>query len=386
MEKKRFILLLTIIILIIIIIFITLQLLKSQNPIDLEKAENSILNDDNSTIEKSNILLSVENASLFYGVENCIVQNLPNISNTYIIEMYSIDKVTNTTFFVYSIADGNEIYVVVNLDLETLAYNIEQITEDTYNKARGGTIDKKYLEDAKIELNSNNQFNYGNVTDEQICTKYMNMINYLLINNPDVIYKKIDVKYRQQRFNNSYNDFKQYCIDNKELIESKQFSSGSISYGEEYNTYTLLDGNSNAYVINQKSPGNFEILLDNYTIETNDFKNKYQASTDEVKVSTNIDKFIKMINTKDYNEAYALLDETYRNNNFSTITSFKNYISSNFYSNNIYTISNISQQGQYYVATIEIKESPRASANIITKKLIISLGEGTNFTMSIMLE
>ena len=118
----------------------------------------------------------------------------------------------------------------------------------------------------------------------------------------------------------------------------------------------------------------------------NDFKTKYASASVETKAITNVDKVMKMINSKDYRAIYNLLDETYKANNFSTLDSFIQYINTAFYNVNYYTISNISEQGSYYLITVTCKENASASAATKENRMIISIGEGTNFTMSFALE
>ena len=122
------------------------------------------------------------------------------------------------------------------------------------------------------------------------------------------------------------------------------------------------------------------------TIETEDFKTKYASASIESKAITNADKVMKMINSKDYESIYNSLDETYRTNNFATLDSFIQYINTAFYNANYYTISNVSEQGSYYLITVTCKENASASAATKENRMIISIGEGTNFTMSFALE
>ena len=130
----------------------------------------------------------------------------------------------------------------------------------------------------------------------------------------------------------------------------------------------------------------FTILLDDYTIETDDFKTKYENTNFQTRAITDVDKVMKMINTKDYRALYNVLDETYKANNFATIDSFIEYINTSFFNENYYTISNISEQGPYYLITITCKKTAAASADTKENKIIISIGEGTSFTMSFALE
>ena len=147
-------------------------------------------------------------------------------------------------------------------------------------------------------------------------------------------------------------------------------------------TYTCIDNLNNTFIIKINSTFEPEIQLDDYTIETDYFKTQYAQASNESKAVTDADKFMKMINSKDYETAYNLLDATYKANTFPTLSSYIQSMEASFYENNFYEMKDISEQGSYYIVTIEIKDRVSASANNKTIKVIIGLKEGTNFAMS----
>ena len=61
------------------------------------------------------------------------------------------------------------------------------------------------------------------------------------------------------------------------------------------------------------------------------FKETYDKGTDLEKVSLNIDKCLKMIQNRDYYNAYNILDETFRNNNFGDRLFLNLYLLNNLY-------------------------------------------------------
>ena len=96
-----------------------------------------------------------------------------------------------------------------------------------------------------------------------------------------------------------------------------------------------------------------------------------------------ITKFFKMINTKDYESAYNLLNNDFRNSNFGTLDNFINYVKNNFYSNTIITdIVEVKEEGMYYVCTLNTASDDSDSANKVKETFVVLLKEGTDFELS----
>ncbi len=67
---------------------------------------------------------------------------------------------------------------------------------------------------------------------------------------------------------------------------------------------------------------NYSVLLDMYTVELQEFTDKYNSAKGEEKVQYNLQLWFSAINDGDYSYAYSKLDQTYKNNNFPTQTDF----------------------------------------------------------------
>ena len=94
-----------------------------------------------------------------------------------------------------------------------------------------------------------------------------------------------------------------------------------------------------------------------------------------------------MINAKDYESAYNLLDDTYKANNFKTLDEFEKYIQDNFHNyNTIDSTGNVSKEGKYYICTAYLRNTKFMDNEPIERSFVISLGEGTDFKMSINLD
>ena len=149
-----------------------------------------------------------------------------------------------------------------------------------------------------------------------------------------------------------------------------------------YDKYIIKDNYNNYYVILEKGFLDYTIMLDNYTVLDNDYIQKYNSLDNKSKAHTNIDMFIKMINTKDYQHAYEKLDNTFRANNFGTIENFIEYIKNNFYDNNILTVDGVEQKNDVYILNVTLSSNTSSIAEEMKKSFVIKLGENTDFTMS----
>ena len=143
--------------------------------------------------------------------------------------------------------------------------------------------------------------------------------------------------------------------------------------------YSIKTKKDNNYIISENIPMNFTIQLDEYTIVLDSFKEKYNSAKIVTKITTDVDKVMKMINTYDYINLYNILDESYKNENFSEINSFISYITSELYNSNIYEIKNVKVQGDNYIAEITVYENNENDSNTNNIKIIIQLLDGTNF-------
>ena len=121
------------------------------------------------------------------------------------------------------------------------------------------------------------------------------------------------------------------------------------------------------------------VQLDEYTIITDSFKKAYSSASDTKKLSTNIDKIMKMINNYDYENLYNLLDESYKANNFSNINDFINYIGEKFYNSNYYEITSLEQDEELNTLEVKVYKDNSANSEYNINKIVVILGEENSF-------
>ena len=130
----------------------------------------------------------------------------------------------------------------------------------------------------------------------------------------------------------------------------------------------------------------YTVILDDYTILTDEQKETYNNWSNEQEVMYNISKFVTMIEQKDYRQAYMLLDENFRNTRFPTMESFRDYIKDKFYDiNTILSAQSGEIENGYTKYTIQIVETNSETGlyeqETITKDIYIKLDEEMEFSL-----
>ena len=361
----------------------------------------------------------VENTTVFFTVENCIndyvsyiqeqdnkaiynlldenyvKNNKININNVkdYIenfnsnemfiaTKMYEQRKENINTYIVEGLKDDSEyntnLYYIVEFDINKSTYNITPLFANNYKNL--DDINVK-TEAYTIKENENNVFKYYRISNEAVAEKYLNYYTKLAKQNPEKAFSLIDENYRKERFKD-FETYKNYSNRMSNKYDNLNIVGDSYEVLSDSTKYILKDSENEVYTIVAKEIMNFSIQLDDYTIETDEFKKLYLSATNEAKAVTNAEKFMKMVNAKDYETAYQLLDDTYRANVFPTFDLYEQSLEASFFDNNYYSITDISEQGSYYIVTLDLKDRISSAANTKQIKIIIGLQDGTNFKMS----
>lgn len=267
-----------------------------------------------------------------------------------------------------------ESYIIVNIDESNNTFSIEQVNNDEELSSVNANLPDE------ITKNDNNIFSEEGVIYEDLITAYINDYKRLALSYPEIVYNNfLDNEYKNKRFEN-LEAYKNYILDNKKLIESITLTNYQVLNQEGYTQYISKDENNNYYIFNSKTASDYNIILDNYTIDLPEFIEKYNSGTDQQKVALNIDKFIQAINAKDYKYAYNCLADSFKNNYFKTQADFENYAKENFYSSNTVGYNQFDTQGEYYTYSIVLTN--KETKETMNKTFIMQLGEGTEFKLS----
>lgn len=117
----------------------------------------------------------------------------------------------------------------------------------------------------------------------------------------------------------------------------------------------------------------------------NAITSKVADMTERSRMQTYFGTFISYIEEKNYESAYKLLNENFKNNYFSTLEQFETYIQ--IYPKDIAVdYKKIERQGELFVLTVEIKDVFNKEVQAITQRVVIRELGVNQFTISFQVE
>lgn len=295
--------------------------------------------------------------------------------NIYVYIVKGVGRVTGTE-------KRFEYNILIEIDEEEATYAIypdQYIKDKEYDKLKiGSTIN---YDVNKITRNDNNEFMYDTESDKKIANSYFSNYSELLEYYPEEAYNRLDSEYKNSKYKN-LETFKEYVNKISYTIYTMSINKYKVYKTDNYTDYLCTDQYNNYYIFREKDGiMNYTVFLDSYTVDLDVFKENYEKASDEEKVSLNVGKFKQMLNTKDYNTIYNKLNETFRKNNFSTVSKLEEYLKKNTYEINSIKVENKNQQNDYYVCECTLVDQTNTEQ---TKKMtiMIKLLDNNNFSMS----
>lgn len=279
------------------------------------------------------------------------------------------------------------IQVMLEVDTVNNLYNVypyQYIKDNNFDKLNvGNTIN---YEAQEIKENEYNKFNYVTKTDIEMAKEYFNNYNELLMYYQDEAYNMLNQEYSNKRFG-SKESFQEYIKANAKTLYLMQIDKYKIVSNDNYTDYICSDKYENIYIFRQEEGiMKYTAFLDNYTVMIDEYAEKYNGLDKFDKAKYNLTKFINMVNTKDYNAIYNVLDTTFRTNNSKTRDDLKQFIQGNMYDLNSLSIIDVDDKTyEYYVFSCKITNM-RNSNESKNMTVIINQTEGTDFTMSFSFE
>ena len=237
-----------------------------------------------------------------------------DITNIDIEELYKMDNLTGIVYFVkFKVNNDFYNYIIVE-DQINYTYKMIVVNDNVIERAKNNIIDEEYKEYIAIEKTGINDSKiYVNVVIDYMFDNF----KYLIRNNPDEAFDKVELEYRNIKFTNK-EQFLEF-VNNIDLLNQEQDGFSETKNSGSY-IYRLKFGNQLSIYFYVNKDMSYTVRLDNYTIKDKD----YSSLSNEEKAKSVAEDFFKMVNYKDFERAYAHLDETFRNNYYPTVESFKN--------------------------------------------------------------
>lgn len=85
--------------------------------------------------------------------------------------------------------------------------------------------------------------------------------------------------------------------------------------------------------------------------------NKIATLTEKQRMQTYFGQYISYVESKNYEKAYDLLYDGFKQNYFKTLEEFKSYAENNYPNNIVVEYTNIQRQGTLFILTVKIKDA-----------------------------
>lgn len=265
-------------------------------------------------------------------------------------------------------ASEQEVYILLYVDLQNGTYKIENINKEAYVGI------ERINENADIDIpkGSYNLYKNKSISEAEEIELYLENYSFYIFNYTEKAYQLLDKEYSERRFK-SYEKFYEYLVNKQSQLRQIKIVQYQIIEDDENIRYIGTDKYGNYYEIIITDYMEYTIKLDEYTIQDG-----YEDLSEEEKIKNNAEKFISMINSCDYTNAYNLLEVGFKETNFPIEQSFIDYLKQNFFERNIIVKSTI--EGN--VCTILMKETLSTKSNRFEKQFKVILGEGEQFSIS----
>lgn len=385
-----------IIIILIILVFLLIGIILFLN----KKSKNVInnkedLSEDNPTLTEDFDLRKIDDKSMLITLEEIVKNENKNIDKFYAQQIYynTIESDIQSQWYIYGIIFENNyrekhnVYITIDMQEEKMLYSYKLTATDITLQQFLNEIKKinKNEVSTNINFDENKKVNYLEYNTATKINRYYNYYIDMIQYDTEEAYNLLDEKYREKRFEN-FNNYLSYINENKNNIINNKLQKYTTNYmeDEEKYQYVCVDSNEKYFIIIENEILDYSILLDEYTIDIPQFIEKYNNSDVQTKVALNIDKFIKGINDKNYNYSYSVLADSFKQNKYQSLNSFIEDVKKNFYDNSTVEYSVFTEQGSNYSYKIILKDS--TGENIKNMRVIMKLGNGTDFKMSFSFE
>ena len=297
------------------------------NILDLDTMKQENINKDDIITKLDNTIIKEDNDIEHYRfiIEDMYLSESDGNIVTYFVYVKVInsksEKVMPTSFMVETDIENDTYYILPYEYMYNKGYlNIEEGKEYKTNIT-------------KIENNSYNEIEYDEPDEYTIILNLMSKLTDELVYDLDNSYNLFSDEYKKAKFD-TLDEYKKYMKKNIRYIISSSIEKYQINEFDEYTEYICIDQYGNYYIFKETGVMNYTLQLDTYTIDSQEFIEKYNKGSEQLKVGMNLEKIFQALNRKDYEYIYKKLHNTFKTNNFPTLQSFEDYMEENFFDMN----------------------------------------------------
>lgn len=354
------------------------------------EAINQLNGEDNIDDGKNSLfqMLDKEYKSEFNITLNTLARNYSNYEKNEqmnIKEIYIAEKSSSINIYLLrgiNLVQGTEFNLMIKTDSLNSTFSIfpEEYMKK-YQYSIQSSLEEIKVSESSIEKNEFNQFKYKNIKDEYVAVEYFNRFKKMLYVDSEEVYNNLEQDYQKKRFG-SLQKFNNFLKNNQSDLLKIELKSYLVNFSDDGKEYICKDQYNNIYIFKEKAIMDFSISLDTYTLETDKFKQTYHAADTQKKVMMNIDKWIMMLNSRDYEAAYQVLDETFKKNTFGSATKFEQYMRKQYPLHYTIEYKEYKEEANISIFTIKLSDITKENDEVKELKIIMQVKDDTDFTMS----
>ncbi len=273
-----------------------------------------------------------------------------------------------------------DLYFIVDIDNVNKTFSITPLRTEEYESVNDIKLDRI---EVSISAKENNTVMLQTITDQYLCQQYFLIQKRLMLARPEFSYNYLDDEYRNKRFG-SLENYLKYVSENKAHILKMVVRSYDVERIGDTAQLMCKDQYGNYYIFNVEKVLDYKVLLDIYTVEQEESITAYKGYNRRQKIAYNVNKWVQMINNKDYTGAYNLLNETFRDNNWNSVEEFESFIKQNYSSYYEIEYTRYEESNENSIQTITLKDIDKKEENK-NLTIIMRLKDNMDFEMSIAL-
>lgn len=291
-----------------------------------------------------------------------------------------LQNMTKYAVYGFSMNWNNEyvkdLYFIVNVDDINKTFSITPLkTEQSIKDIK--------LNRTEISINKkqNNSVKVQTITDQYLCQQYFLIQKRIMLARPELSYNYLDDEYRNKRFG-TIDNYLKYISENKAHILKMALKGYDVTRIGDTATYRCKDQYGNYYIFNVAKVLDYKVLLDIYTVEQEEAITAYAKYSDRQRIAYNVNKWVQMINNKDYKGTYDLLNKTFRDSKWTSLEEYESFIKQNYGSYYEAEYTKYEESGENSIQTIVLKDIDKKEENK-TVTIVMRLKENGEFEMSI---
>lgn len=296
--------------------------------------------------------------------------------------LYQQEKTLRKTIYFANLTLDNQKETTLIIKIDSISDCFSILPEEYIKTHRYTEKSIADIEVYDIEPNAYNHYDYIAVTDQMMARAYLEDYASIILQDKEKAYDMIEERYKQEKFP-TLESYQTYLASNQKNYEELELEEYYTTSNGDNMTYACKDQYGNMYVFKETGILEYTVQLDDYTLENEAFTASYKEANNRDKGILNIEKFFKMINMQDFETAYNLLDENFKQSNFPTLSAFESYMKNKLYRYNKVSYKTYNDQiSGIHSYSLTLSDATGQNANQIEFNIVMKLLEGTNFVMS----